>query len=377
AARFPECAPGYTTPAARSASSAVFLFIDFLSAVLLPGKDVKTEVFQVALIIPRNFTNGGADRVGMQPVGHLGGVICARALDAFGNGLGGGKCRELERTARVTVLVGEGLHDLGVGRVLSEVGGQRNQHAVDGRAGNGVDVGVADAFGTHEFGIQTLLGRLAQQQTHFRVIAAVIHEIRAAAADLGDDGGVVAVAGVDAFEHRHLDACLFEFVAHRCGDTLAVRLFVVQYGHGLGLDGVDDELCRRRALLVVTPDGAEDHVVVLAVGNRRSRGRRRNHHHTFGLVDVGGRNGGARTHVTHHVVDAVVHNAVGDDRALLGLAAVVHDDRFELLAQHAARGVDHLDGGVDAFLDHGPVLGDGAGERAGNGDLDGFGVCAG
>src|SRR5690606_40462361 len=58
-------------------------------------------------------------------------------------------------------------------------------------------------------------GALAQQQAHFRVIAAVVHEIGTGTFQLGDDGGIIAVACVDALEHDDLDARVFEFASDR------------------------------------------------------------------------------------------------------------------------------------------------------------------
>jgi hypothetical protein len=129
-------------------------------------------------------------------------------------------------------------------------------------------IGVAHAFGAHHLDLQALLAGLAQQQAHFGVVAAVVDEVHACALELGDDGRVVAVAGVDALEQHHVDAGLLQVVAHVGGNALAVRLLVVQHGDLLGLELLGDELGGRGALLVVAADGAEDEVVVLAVGQR-------------------------------------------------------------------------------------------------------------
>src|SRR5690606_36695319 len=126
----------------------------------------------------------------------------------------------------------------------------------------------------------------------FRVIAAVEREVGAAAADLGDHAGIVAVYGIDPFNHGDVHACFLELNANRCGDALPVGLPVVQYGDGLRLDGLDDEFGRGGALLIVAPDGAADHFIVLAVGHRRGGGRGRDHQHAFAVVNVGGGNGG-------------------------------------------------------------------------------------
>ncbi|KAG0735852.1 hypothetical protein G6F24_018572 [Rhizopus arrhizus] len=69
---------------------------------------------------------------------------------------------------------------------------------------------------------------------------------------------------------------------------------------------------------------------------------------------------------------AGVDHAVGGRHGLLGFAAVVDDHGFELLAVHAASGVDAFDSRVDAFTDHVAILGDGAGGGADNANLDGL-----
>ncbi|MNQ57975.1 hypothetical protein D3C85_721620 [compost metagenome] len=310
----------------------------------------------------------------MQVLGDLGGVVAARALDAVGDDLGGRVGGHLERAAGVALLGFECLHDVGVGGVLGEVGRQRQQHAFDGVAGDGVDVGVARAFRTHPLGLHALLGGLAQQQAHFRVVAAVVHEVDALGLELGDDGRVVAVAGVDAFEDRDGHAALFEVVLDRRGDALAVRLLVVQHGDLLRLDLFQDELGGGRALLVVAADGAEDELVILAVGQRRRRGRRRDHDDAFVVVDVGGGDGGARAHMAHDETDLAVDDTVGGDRPLLGFAAVVDHDGFKLLAVDAAGGVDAFHGRINPFTDHVAILSDRAGGGAYDADLDGLRV---
>src|SRR5690606_1786006 len=133
------------------------------------------------------------------------------------------------------------------------------------------------------------------------------------------DSGVVAVAGIDAFKHGHVDAGLFELATYRGGNALPVRLFVVQDGDQFGLDGFDDELCSGRTLLVVATNGTENEFKVFAIGDGRRGGRRRYHDDAFIVVYGRGGNGSARANVPYHVMDAIVHNPVGHDRPLLGL----------------------------------------------------------
>ena len=337
----------------------------------MPGVDHVGVAFQVALRSPLQLTHRGLDGVGVQPFGHLLGVVAAGGLDAVDDGLHGGVGRELEGAAGVTLLGLESLHDGGIGRIRGEVLGQRQQHAFHGIAGNGVDVGVARTFGAHELGLHALFGRLTQQQAHLGVVAAVVDEVHALAAQLGDDGGVVGITRIDALEEHGLEAGLFQRDAHGVGNALTVGLLVVQDGDLLGLGHVQDVLGSGRALLVVTAGDAEDVFVVLAVGERGRGGRRGDHQHAFFIVDGGRGNGGARADVTHHEVDVLVDGAVCGNGALLGFAGVVDDDPFQLLAIDATGGVDLLDGGEGAFTDHAAVLGDRAGGGAGQRNAQG------
>src|SRR5690606_13008425 len=153
-------------------------------------------------------------------------------------------------------------------------------------------------------------------------------------------GGIVAVAGVDAFEQDDLDAGLFEIGLDSRGNALAVRLLIVEHGHGLGLDLLGDEFRGGGTLLVVAADGAEDHVVVLAVGHRGRGGGRGGRDHACVVGDGRGGDRGTGAHVAHDVVDLFIDDAVGHDRTLLGLATVIDHDGFELVAQHATTSID-------------------------------------
>src|SRR5690606_24766188 len=241
----------------------------------MPSEDVELKGVQIALLVPRNGTDGRFDAVLTQVGGNFFGVVFARADDAVSNGFGSGVCRHLEGTTRVAALVAEGFDDVCVGFVLGEVGRQCNQHAFYGIAANSVDVGVTDAFGAHEGHVKALFGALAKQQTHFGMVATVVDEVSPGAFQFGDDSGVVAVAGIDAFKHGHVDAGLFELATYRGGNALPVRLFVVQDGDQFGLDGFDDELCSGRTLLVVATNGTENEFKVFAIGDGRRGGRRR------------------------------------------------------------------------------------------------------
>src|SRR5690606_24768856 len=182
-----------------------------------------------------------------------------------------------------------------------------------------------------------------QQQAHFGVIAAVVDEVGTRGLELGDHGGIVAVAGVDAFEQDDLDAGLFEIGLDSRGNALAVRLLVVEHGHGLGLDLLGDEFRGGGTLLVVAADGAEDHVVVLAVGHQGRGGGRGDHDHAFVVVDGRCGDRGTGAHVAHDVVDLFSDDAVGHDRTFLGLASVFDLDGVVLADHHATTSIDGFD----------------------------------
>lgn len=176
------------------------LAVDGLGTVSVPAEDVKFEVVQVALLVPADLTDWRFHAVGVQVVGHFDWIVLASALDAFGNRNRGCVSGQLERAARIALLVLESLDDGLVVRILREVRRQGQQHAFNGFAGNRVNVRVPHAFWTHEVDFHALLSGLTQQQAHFRVVATKVHEVHAGGFQLGDDGGVIAVARVNAFK---------------------------------------------------------------------------------------------------------------------------------------------------------------------------------
>ncbi|MNT11447.1 hypothetical protein D3C72_1463290 [compost metagenome] len=206
------------------------------------------------------------------------------------------------------------------------------------------------------------------------MVAAEVDEVHALRLQLGDDGGVIRIAGIDAFKHGHGNLGRFQVLLHRAGDALAVRLLVVQHGDLLRLDLADDVLGGGRALLVVAANGAEDELALLGLGQLRRGGRRRDHHDAFVFVDIRCRNRRAGAHVANHEANVLAHDLVGHRHGLLGLAGVVHHHHFELVAAGAASCVDLFDGGQRTGLDHVAILRHRATHRAGNGDLHGFGI---
>src|SRR5690606_16172481 len=124
--------------------------------------------------------------------------------------------------------------------------------------GNGNEIFVGNAFRTHELGLQTLLARLAQQQTELGVVATKIDQVGIQALELGNDRRVIAVAYVDTLKERNIGATFAEVIAHLCGNAGTVGLLVVQDGNGFRLDGIDDVVGRKGALLVIATDGAKE-----------------------------------------------------------------------------------------------------------------------
>src|SRR5690606_9810185 len=87
------------------------LAVDGLGTVSVPAEDVKFEVVQVALLVPADLTDWRFHAVGVQVVGHFDWIVLASALDAFGNRNSSCVCGELERAARIALLVLESLDD--------------------------------------------------------------------------------------------------------------------------------------------------------------------------------------------------------------------------------------------------------------------------
>ena len=76
--------------------------------------------------------------------------------------------------------------------------------------------------------------------------------------------------------------------------------------------------------------------------------------------------------MTDDELDAIVNNLVGDGNGLLGIACIVIQYRFELLAVHATGLVDLFNGQFATGKLHVPILGNRASLGASNGDLDGI-----
>src|SRR5690606_5672646 len=194
--------------------------------------------------------------------------------------------------------------------------------------------------------------------------------------ELGDDGGVIAVADVDTLEQGDLDTFLAKAVTDLRGDTAAIGLLVVQNGNRLGLERFSNVASGKGTLLVVAADGTEEVMRLDGVGDQRRGGARGDGNDAFVLVHVHGWNSGAGAGMGYGKLGAGVDHAVGSRYGLLGFAAVIDEQRLELLAVDAARLVECFDGGEGARLDLVTVLGGGTGHGLGNTDLDGIGIDA-
>src|SRR5690606_27860844 len=213
-------------------------------------------------------------------------------------------------------------------------------------------------------------------QTLFCVVAADVDQILVVTLELTDDGLVVAVAHVDTLVQSDFNAFLCEAVAHLSRHAATVGLLIVHDGDGLGVEYVGNVSGGERTLLVVAANGAEEEVWLDGVSDQGRRGSRRDRDNTFVLVDVHSRHRGAGACVCNGEFRARIDHAVGGRHGLLGLAAVVDEQRFQLLALDAARRVEGLDGGQCARLDLVSVLGGRTRHGLRNADLDRFGIHA-
>ncbi|MNJ32343.1 hypothetical protein D3C77_270060 [compost metagenome] len=122
------------------------------------------------------------------------------------------------------------------------------------------------------------------------MVAAVVDEVHVLFLQLGDQGGEVLVPGGDAFECHYLDASLVQSSLDAGGDAFTVLLLVVDDGHALGFDLLDDVLGGGRALVAVQANGAHGQLVA-TLGDLGVGGGRGHHQHTFIFIDVGGGQG--------------------------------------------------------------------------------------
>src|SRR5690606_18869112 len=320
-----------------------------------------------------DLADSGVEGIGVHVVGHLGGVF-TDGIDAVHKNLDGGIGGKREGTVWAAFVFLEVFQHFLVAWQLGKVGWQRNQQAFHGWAGDGDEIFVGNALWAHELGSQALLARLAQQQAELGVIATEVDQVGVEGFKLGDDGRVVAVANVDAFEQGDFSTALGEVVANLRRDARAIGLLVVQNGDGLGLEVLDDVVGGKRALLVVAAYGAEEVMRLDGVGNQRRRGPRGNGDDAFLLVHVHGGHRGAGAGVGNGELGAGIDDAVGGRYGLLGFAAVINKQWLELLALDAARIVDGFDGCQRTGLDLVTVLGGRA--RHGPRDADFDGVCS-
>src|SRR5690625_3296351 len=136
------------------------------------------------------------------------------------------------------------------------------------------------------------------------------------------------------------------------------------------LDLVDDYLSSSGPLLIITADGTENGFVSLAISNCRGSCRWGYHDYPLIIINISGCNGCPGANVADDIVNAIIHNAVGDHRALLGLTGIIHDDNLNFLAQHTTGSVDLLNKSMHPLLNHLTVLGERSGVWSGDGESD-------
>src|SRR6185437_10616619 len=224
-------------------------------------------------------------------------------------------------------------------RVVSGLGAEGHQRPLDAGAADRREFAVGDAVAGDHHRLHALVAHLADDQAALGVQAAPHQIVGARFLDLGDDGGIVLLAGVDAFVEHFLDAELVHVFERRVGEALAVSGLVVDHRDLLALELVAGELGPNQALLVVAAADAE-RVPELAVGDL-GIGRRGGGEQDAVLgIDVGSGDRHARVEMADHELDAVADEFVGDRHALLGIRNIVADLYLDCLPQNAAGLVD-------------------------------------
>ncbi len=196
-----------------------------------------------------------------------------------------------------------------------------------------------------------------------------IRVVGAGGLDLGDDRRIVLLADVDAFVEDFLLAAGVHEAARGVGEPLAVGGLVVDDGDLLVLEIAERQIGPQLALLVVAAAGAEG-VPQLAVGDLGIGRRGGDEQDVVVGIDFGGGDGDAGVEVADDELDAVADELVGDRDALLGIGDVVARLDLDLLAENAAGGVDVGGGLIDPLGQLRAERGVGAGDRAGDADLD-------
>ena len=226
-----------------------------------------------------------------------------------------------------------------------------------------------DAVARDELGLETGISHLANDQAAFGVQAAPVDDGHAGVFHLGDQRREVLVADVDALIHDFLEAIVVHRLLGLVGKALAVRGLVVENGNLAILVVVKNVLAGNRALLVVATARAEG-VPVAALGELRVGRSRRDLKKAVFDVNVGRRDGDAGVEVAVNELDAIADELVGNRNALLRVGNVVTELELDLLAVHAAGGIDVLRRQFRALLKLRAKGGVRAGQRAGDADQD-------
>ena len=208
-----------------------------------------------------------------------------------------------------------------------------------------VDQGVA----RHHGRIDALLLGLARDQTGLGVIAAEIDQIDAGVLHLGDQRGEVLVARGDRLVHGLLDAARVQLLLELVGEALAVGRLVVD-DRDLAADVVVDHVVAGEGALLVVATAHPEDVFEALLGQLRIGRGRRDLQDAFLVVDRGRGDRGAGAEMPGHEHDPVVDHLVGDRDRLLRIAGIVADLERQLLAEHAALGVEVLDRHLGAAL---------------------------
>jgi len=206
------------------------------------------------------------------------------------------------------------------------------------------------------------------------MVATENQDVGAFRTQLLDDRRIVHGARLDAFVHDDLGgAVLLDRFLGEVSEALAVVALVVNDGDLLGLQLAGGKGGRQLALVVVGGDGAIEIGIFAALGQRRIGRRRADGDDLGALVDAHGGLGGAGADVADDDVDAFGDEFGRDVGGDFGLALIIDDHQFDLLAIDAALGVDVGHDHFGGLLGRQTVGGQIAGMRTGQTELDGVG----
>ena len=217
-------------------------------------------------------------------------------------------------------------------------------------AGDRPELVGGDGVAGDHLGGHALAAHLAQDQAGLGVVAADIDHVDLVGLHLRDQRIEVLVALRVGLVHLLLHAGLVQRLLHLVGQAFAVGRLVVKDGDVLALVGLGDVVAGDRALLVVAAADAE-RVPQVAFGEGRiGRGRRDLQH---AAVGIGLRRRDRRRRAIVPGDERQLHagELLADRARLLRIAGVVADLELELLAHHAAGGVDVGDRRFGAVLE--------------------------